>query len=401
MSFDRNALPPDYRLLLLCANDPNHPPDEAAVHQTAAAVGDWAFVTVAAKEHRLAPLLFHWLSRHAAEVVPDTVLRDLENHGRERAFHMMRMVGYLKKVLSCLHEADIQAMVLKGPILGQRVFGNMALRPSNDLDILVRAEDRDRAYERLQKELGFDTDFHELSKFSDRQRRHFLAYSHELSLGHSHWKLVLDLHWRTSRFELSQFSDFGSLYERADLVPFTGVEVPYFRYDDLLVYLAAHGSRHSWLRLFWLNDLAALVRGDHIPDWDQVLRTADKHQQRRSLLMGLYLCRLFFELPLPPPVTAALASEPELQARALSLLPYIFPEKREVGSFPLHLPVWFGLRWLSSLSDSRRRRWSTLAQFAFVPNERDWERLHLPDVLFPAYYLFRPLRLAWQYTFRK
>ncbi|CAM2007595.1 nucleotidyltransferase domain-containing protein [Acanthopleuribacter pedis] len=401
MSFDRNALPPEYRILLVCANDPKHPPDPAQLRDTAAAVSDWDFVVAAAVEHRLAPLLFHWLTRETPDLLPGTARVALENHGRERALHMMRLVGYLKQVITSLQQAGIDAMVLKGPMLGQRAFGNMALRPSNDLDIMVRAEDRDRAHRHLQQALGFDIDAHQLDRFSPRQRRHFLAYSHELCLAHSQWNLVLDLHWRTSRFELSQFARFEPLFARAERVPFAGLTVPYFRGDDLFVYLATHGSRHGWLRLFWLNDLVALTRGGHVADWEQVLAAADEHRQRRSVLMGMYLCALLFELVLPEPIERALAAEPKLKRRARSILPRIFPKKRDASAFPLQLPLGFAIRWLTNLNDSRRIRWSTTAQFMFVPNEGDLRGLRLPDALFPAYYLIRPFRLIYQNLFRR
>ncbi len=397
MPFEHCQLRPEYRLLLLCARDPAHAPAGQAVRELVAAVTDWGLVACAAKEHRLAPLLFYWLVRCAESEVPDAVLADLETHSRQRSMHMIRLVGHLKTVLTCLQAAGIPVIVLKGPILGQRLFGNMALRPSNDLDLLVREEDRDRTYALLQEQLGFDTDFHDLSRLSDKQRRHFLKHSHELSLGHSAWSLVLDLHWRTSRFELKQFSEWDMLYQRADRLTFAGVETVYFRDDDLLVYLAAHGARHGWLRLFWLNDLAALMRGGSVCDWARVLATADDHRQRRPLLMGLYLAGLLFEVDLPQVVQNALTADPSLSAQALKMVPILFPEPADTEAFPLHLPTWFGIRWISSLSDSRRRRFTTLAQFAFVPNERDWARLRLPDPLFALYYLLRPLRLLWQY----
>ena len=44
--------------------------------------------------------------------------------------------------------------------------------------------------------------------------------------------------------------------------------------------------------------------------------------------------------------------------------------------------------------DRRRDRINYFARFLVTPTGEDWEGLQLPDVLFPLYYLYRPLRMT-------
>ena len=386
--------------MLECARDPKHPPRSKPLLDDLAQVQHWDFLCTAAEEHRLAPLLFHWLMRLGHDLVPAEVIERLEGHCRQRSIHQMRLVGFLKTVLLAFQEHQIPVLVLKGPVLGQMVFGNLALRPSNDLDLMVDPNDRERACNLLRTQLGFDVDFLNLDALTPRQRRFYLAHHHEISLGHSGWNLVLDLHWRSSKFELDQFANWRLLHERAQHISLAGLEVPYLDHYDLIVYLAAHGARHAWLRLFWLNDLAALVRGGFVLDWDMLLQVAAGHGQTRALLLGLHLCRLLFGLQLPVAVERLIDKDRNIPAMVERLLKLLFPPVTDPRVFPLELPTLQGVRWLSNLSGNRRQRWRTFTQFFFVPNQRDWQALRLPDAFFPAYYLLRPLRLLVQHGLR-
>ena len=67
----------------------------------------------------------------------DTAVRAAWLHGEVQA-------GVQRRVLERLTQAGISAASLKGPDLAQRIYGDLALRPSSDVDVLV---DPDRLHE--------------------------------------------------------------------------------------------------------------------------------------------------------------------------------------------------------------------------------------------------------------
>jgi hypothetical protein len=56
----------------------------------------------------------------------------------------MKMTAELLRILDALKEAGIKAMPLKGPVLAQQLYGDVALRQFSDLDILVAREDANK-----------------------------------------------------------------------------------------------------------------------------------------------------------------------------------------------------------------------------------------------------------------
>jgi len=69
---------------------------------------------------------------------------------------------------------------------------------------------------------------------------------------------------------------------------------------DLLVLLCAHGGKHSWSRLQWIADIAALVRTRSDLDWARVEALAFRTGTRRQLSVGLILARQLMSVKLPP-----------------------------------------------------------------------------------------------------
>ncbi|CAM2067327.1 Nucleotidyltransferase family protein [Sulfidibacter corallicola] len=395
-----SSLAPEYQLLLLAARDPDHPPDTGRLAALCAGDLDWDFLLRAAREHRLTPLLHHWLNRLGVEGVPTSFRERLTVQAKGDALNVMGLVTHLKEIRAAFDAGGIPVVFLKGPILGRMAYGSMALRPSSDLDLLVAERDRARAIDLLRERLGFDMDAHRLDRLSPRRRKHLLHHTHEATLGHSRAGLVLDLHWRASKFDRTQFSDWETFHSRRQEVEMAGETYPYLGTCDLVVYLACHGARHHWQRLFWLNDLAVLIRRWPDLDWGAVLDRAVEMGEQRALLVGFALAHHCFEVPLPRPFAEALADEPMVAGMAERIFRVLFAQTGPQAELPVHLPAFSMARWTFDLTPAFSKRFALTLKFLLVPNRRDWESLSLPDFLFPAYYVLRPPRLVWQYALR-
>lgn len=128
------------RLLALCAR-PQVPealrPELAA---RVAAVSDWEDALRAAELHGLSPLLYRH-AREAAVRLPSHAEHQLQGlYLRHRRANAVRL-GALAEILETFEAHAVDVRVLKGPALMSLVYGEPALRPTADLDLLVPEAD--------------------------------------------------------------------------------------------------------------------------------------------------------------------------------------------------------------------------------------------------------------------
>jgi hypothetical protein len=119
-----------------------------------------------------------------------TALAAALERGRHQAV-LLQLAGGL--AMDALAGAGIRAATLKGPLLGEAIYGEPGRRPSSDVDLLVPAEDLHRAVE-VARELGYEGPI-------DRPMADGLPLLH-FSLTHKGGELPpLELHWRIHWYE--------------------------------------------------------------------------------------------------------------------------------------------------------------------------------------------------------
>lgn len=177
-----------------------------------------------------------------------TVARSLET-GRRRAA-LLHLVSL--RAISLLADVDIRAAPLKGPTLGESLYGDPGRRASSDIDLLVPVEQLDAAAAVVQQ-LGY-------APPADPRGKNGLPQLH-LTLEHERGELPpIELHWRIHWYECA--------FARERLLP-TSVDPtadwrpePVAEVAALLLYYARDGL----IDLRYPTDLGAWwdVRGDAI-----------------------------------------------------------------------------------------------------------------------------------------
>jgi hypothetical protein len=103
---------------------------------------DWPAVADRAKRNRVAGLLFWNLRRHEAQAgAPASVLALLRRAYQESLRRGELMMAEIPPVIEAFGEANVPVIVLRGPAAAQALYGDVALRPFTDIDLLVRGED--------------------------------------------------------------------------------------------------------------------------------------------------------------------------------------------------------------------------------------------------------------------
>jgi hypothetical protein len=267
---------------------------------------DWAELLDQAEAERVAPLLHlawrgaGWLPPGAAAALRQAYMAS----GAQNAL-LLRDLG---RVLDRLAAAGVPALALKGAALLERRYGNPALRPMTDIDLLVQAADLGRAQAALAG-LGLGPDRQELApgarlRFENEVRlvgRDPLATPVEL-----HW-LLLDAPRYQARLE------HGWFWSSAIPVPLAGRPGRALGTEAELLYLCAHlGLHHGGQGLLWYHDVAELVHADGAGlDW--ALLTERAAASELVLPLQSVLARVARDWGCPPP--------PEALARLRALVP--------------------------------------------------------------------------------
>lgn len=115
------------------------------------AADDWAAIARCAGQHRLRPLLYHRLRESWSDW---SMPQDLRDHWqaahRRAALRALDRQSVTVDVARTLEAAGIAAAVLKGGALA-RHYGNAALRPMRDIDVLVAPAEAEQAFALLVK----------------------------------------------------------------------------------------------------------------------------------------------------------------------------------------------------------------------------------------------------------
>lgn len=210
------------------------------------------------------------------------------------------LLGELLTTLDALTAAGVEAIPVKGLVLTEMLYGNLALRPAADIDVLVRAEDLPAARDAL-RGLGYAQE-----AVPVYEARHHPFHDAQYYRPGPFRQTALELHYGLSAPRQFRM-DAASLWERSVTAELFGRQLRVLGPEDTLLHLAVHRAR-SPLRLRWLVDIAELLRrGSADLDVEFLLAQARAIGARTSLSMALELSDRLLGAPVPPALGAGLA----------------------------------------------------------------------------------------------
>src|SRR4051794_8644020 len=150
------ALIPEEQLLVDCCRLESDDSTRARVDALLGRNLDWSYVVETAIRHAVAPLLQHGLLATASEekrraAVPHAVQTQLDEAYRLSGIRTRRLLRLAGEIAEILADLGISVIGLKEVGLAGDVYGDPALRPMGDLDLLVRREDVARAAAALEQ----------------------------------------------------------------------------------------------------------------------------------------------------------------------------------------------------------------------------------------------------------
>jgi hypothetical protein len=351
------------------------------------AADDSAFDAETFPAQLLAQLRWHRVGLRLQREIPTSLFtaQQQQQYARDCQSALARTaanIQSLRRIADCLDEHGIRYLSLKGPALSQLLYGNVLLKESADIDILVRPQDVLAAIDALQS-IGITS--------LDAIPRNPRTWATTQLLGKD-WILDdstngchVELHWRV---ELNPFllpTRFEQWFERRSSIKLGGTSINMLGIEDLFIQVMVHGARSLWTRLHWLQDFDALLRRDDI-DWQRVKDLVATDGLQQILVYSWQLSNRLLTTPPPAPLEGLIGQASARQQRRA---------KKLVDKSLLSMRQRQHITWLSyrrchlQLKQTAGFRLFELATM-IGPNQPDVMQLPLPIYLLPVYVLLRP-----------
>ncbi|MDP9038743.1 MAG: nucleotidyltransferase family protein [Acidobacteriota bacterium] len=383
---------PELDLLLACTRWPQLEPDRDRIRALflpppGAPDLDLDLLLRLIQHHRLTPLVAQNLRTAAAGLPLPPARQALLDHlgqlAAANAYRALRSLAEMRRILQELLAAGVPVRVLKGIPLAQMVFGDLGLRSTGDLDLLI-PESAILQGDRILRAAGYRGLF-QVQRFSPRRlafyRNHWkdIAYENPVT-GHQ-----VDLHWRCFRNSRMSGGELcaASSQETGD---FGAFHVPTLPRSQTLLYLCVHGTLDGWLYLKSLADIAALVRLMPEAELDALAELALHHGILPELSAALLLTRRYLAI----------------EHWSARLLDERHPTVRHILRFARHslehgnflsgrAAISAGSMMLFELGLRRDLPYRRELLLRVLFRARMWETIPLPDLLFGIYPLLSPI----------
>ena len=382
-SINAESFPTDMKLLLaFLASD--SPEDISERHGELLRGADWNQFIELARHHRVFPTINRKLQSMAAPAVPAFLVGLFKRDYYRNTLQMLALSGEIEQLAKQLGDQGIRALFLKGPVIAADLYGDVSLRTSCDLDILIPIEKLEQA-EKLLESLGYVKDDYIVSVLNDWRWRH-----HHTSFLHPKTDVKVELHWRMNPGPGKE-PGFDELWERKRKSALINRPIYYLGREDLFLFLTAHGARHGWSRLRWLLDIKQLVRQPI--DWPALTALMKKYHYSHLAGQALLLANAFLSEPLRDEMRAMTGSR-KAQALASETLFYL---ERSVNLHSPPLPKEVERYHKRHLFRQQSLPHKLLFMASLLhPYPEDTLTLPLPKSLHLLYFPLRPFLWGWR-----
>lgn len=201
---------------------------------------DWIALIRLAMRHDVMPLLYRNLQRICPESMPENVLGPLRTRYHVQAAQARCRADELVRILALFDEHGILAVPYKGPVLAERLYGDLSLREFGDLDIMILERDVPRAQDLIRR-FGYEfaplfgpLDTDKLAQDANREMRFY----------HRTDGTRLELHWGFAVRSACVEQDPERFLQRIKMISLAGTQVPSLSLEAYFLILSLHGTKH-------------------------------------------------------------------------------------------------------------------------------------------------------------
>ncbi|MBD3921507.1 nucleotidyltransferase family protein [Paenibacillus sp. PR3] len=347
---------------------------------------DWDKFVQLAFQHRVYPVAASNILSSYKSLFPIEVTKQLNQMYMHNTYSMLRLTASMEQLCKDLESNGIKALVLKGPVLAEALYGEFSLRTSKDIDLLVPEQEFERA-ESILLQHGYKPD-----KETTQLLKSVIRKRHNLPYTHPDTGVQVELHWRMSSNTYKEPS-FSELWQRKRTTTKTNFPVYYLGQEDLFVYLVLHGALHGWFRLRWLADIDLMLRRTDL-NWAFITESFRMKDSMHVLVQSLLLSDSIFRSP----IESSGIKNREIHARSHKLAKEAIKMINEhvhiiERQTPEELKAY--IKGYKTLLMSPGQKWRQMLSRLY-PSSYDAELLPLPKWLHFMYFPLRPFLWAWR-----
>ena len=342
---------------------------------------DWAAVEQMATSHSVMPVVAYSVLQHGGDAIPSAVQQRLRQRLLLASHNNLTLIGEWCRLLEAFGNAKIPVISLKGPAVALLVYPNFALREFTDLDLMVRPEDFARARDLL-ADNGYLADSPFVTQADLTLSR---CRNSQLDFVHTERNIRVDLHWGAWHAMFPFQLPVDLLFESVRREHYENIRFLALSPETLLLYLCAHGTKHCWLSLRWLCDVACHLQRSRGLNWESCLHLAESSNCALVLKHSLLLAHQIFGVDLPSAVMNYCNSQ-RAQALARTASDLLLRQDSHISrrqALSFHL----------AFAEGWRNRTRLIFERLFIPDEPGPEQ-HLPVPLRFLGYAIKPMRLA-------
>lgn len=374
----------ELKLLLACLRPQIAEKEQNPIDMLFAAPIDWDLLVHLAVYHGVLPLVYQYISTLKHVALPPEAISILRQKSRESTLKTLHMIGELVKVMRDMEENGIRVVVLKGFPLADKLYGNVALRPSQDLDILVWPKDMDKA-RRLIEAQGYERIYPSFAA-TPGQLRNWMKIQHHFMYWHKDKHITLEMHWQLGHHGM----DIPLTYIEHSLtqVKIAGQLMHMLGTEELLLSLVLHGASHRWFSLKWLCDIGMMLRRGGF-SWQRLYGLAESLGVETILNQAIILSRHLLAAPVPDGIIDMVNKDRKAQKLATMAIPFIIDFHSNFDQSIDLLSHYYKKKYGFYLQCGWRKKFAFIHHH-FLPTDADIELIALPESLYFMYFLIRP-----------
>jgi hypothetical protein len=341
----------------------------------------WERLFELADKHGVQPLL-HQALTGLSQAVPADQWSKLQQAFQTNLHKSLLLSRELIRIVDHLSAGGLDAMPYKGLTLAEVLYGDIALRQSGDIDLLIRPRDVPRIRDTV-RELGYTPHF----TLTAPQEHAYLKSGYEHAFDGAAGPNLLELQWAIlPRFYAVDFN-MEEIFQRATALSVAGHPMRTPSREDLFLVLCVHAAKHMWERLLWLCDIAQLMKATDL-DWRWVGAQAKELGIQRILGVTVLVAKGL----LGSTISAGAEEFVPADAEAASLAEEIRRQVIGDSSYNTESTAYF--RFMMRLRERRGDRWKFVQRLLFTPGPGEWNVAKFPQPLFLLYRFVRLGRLA-------
>ncbi len=286
----------DQQLILLACRVTMSPGRIQQLTEIIPNITDWENVAEMIRLNGVSAIFFHSISKAGLKNhIPEPFRSVLQQSYYANITRNTWVELELLRILTYLKSLDIPVIPLKGILLGKFVFGDTALRQSNDIDLLVDRKHGQYVWDSLKTQgylrAGVAHDHWHEEHWED-YAKHFPALNNG--------KISLEIHQSLFPSCPELEGIMNDVWKRARSEKFNGIDVFTLSLEHQLLFLSYHLDTHVDIGQFQLRlylDLAEIItKFNSEIDWKYLLEIGKQAQLLEKLLINLHLVSTFYEI---------------------------------------------------------------------------------------------------------